>query len=147
MSIAPFMDHSLVVKGLHNAAELWAKPCRASQDRRVALKSSDKAWSTGEGHGNPLQHSHLENPAGSVKKTRSYDVRRRAPQVGKCPVCSGEGWRAITNSSRKNEVAGPKCRQYSVVEIASPAQCTRTWAKSSRQRRAEEPGVLQSMGS
>ena len=29
-----------------------------------------------------------------------------------------EEWRKITNSSRKNEVAGPKWKQHSVVDIS-----------------------------
>ena len=39
----PFMDHSLVVaKGLCNSVKLWAMPRRATQDRWVIAKSSDK---------------------------------------------------------------------------------------------------------
>ena len=37
-------------------------PCRATQDRRVMMKSSDKTWSAGEGNGKPLRYSCLENP-------------------------------------------------------------------------------------
>ena len=29
-------------------------PYRATQDRRVTVESSDKAWSTGEGNGKPI---------------------------------------------------------------------------------------------
>ena len=31
---------------------------------------------------------------------------------------TGEEWRAITNSSRKNEMAGPKQKQYSAVDVS-----------------------------
>ena len=31
---------------------------------------------------------------------------------------TGEEWRAITNSSRKNEAAGPKQKQHSVVDVS-----------------------------
>ena len=31
---------------------------------------------------------------------------------------TGEEWRAITNSSTKNEVAGPKQRQRSAVDVS-----------------------------
>ena len=37
-------------------------PCRAIQDGRVMVDSSDKMWSTGEGNGKPPQNSCLENP-------------------------------------------------------------------------------------
>ena len=39
---------------------------------------------------------------------------------------TGEEWRAITNSSRKNEVAGPKWKRHSVVDVSgdeSKIQC------------------------
>ena len=31
---------------------------------------------------------------------------------------TGEEWRAITNSSRKNEAAGPKQKQLSVLDVS-----------------------------
>ena len=43
-------------------------PCRATQDGRVMVESSDKTWSTGEGNGKPLQCSCLENPMNSMKR-------------------------------------------------------------------------------
>ena len=36
-------------------------PCRATQEGRVIMESSDKTWSTGEVNGKPLQYSCLEN--------------------------------------------------------------------------------------
>ena len=36
--------------------------CRATQDGRVMVERSDRAWSTGEENGKPLQYSCLENP-------------------------------------------------------------------------------------
>ena len=42
-------------------------PCRATQDKRVMVKRSDK-MSTGEGNGKPLQHSCLENLMNSMKR-------------------------------------------------------------------------------
>ena len=64
--LTPFMGHCLVlVKGLHNSMKLWGMPCRATQDGRVIVESSDKVWSTGGGNGNPLQHSWHENPINS----------------------------------------------------------------------------------
>ena len=35
--------------------------CGATQDGRVMIERSDRAWSTGEGNGKPLQYSCLEN--------------------------------------------------------------------------------------
>ena len=47
-------------------------PCRATQDKRDMVKSSDKMWCTGGGNGNPLQYSSQENPMNSMKK--QYDM-------------------------------------------------------------------------
>ena len=41
--------------------------CRATQDGQVMVENSDKTWSTGEGNGNSLQYSCLENPMNSMK--------------------------------------------------------------------------------
>ena len=53
---------------LSNSMKLWARPCRATQDRRVMVESSDKMWSTGEGNGKPPQYSCLESPINSMKR-------------------------------------------------------------------------------
>ena len=56
--------------------KLWAMLCRATQDGRDMVKSSDKMWSTGEGNGKPLQYSCLANPINSTKgKTISYQKK------------------------------------------------------------------------
>ena len=39
------------------------------------------------------------------------------PRLEGVQYATGEEWRAITNSSRKNEVAGPKWKQHSVVDM------------------------------
>ena len=57
---------------LSNSLKLWAMPCRATPDRLVMVKSSDKMWSTGEGNGKPLQYSCLENPMNSMKTVSSF---------------------------------------------------------------------------
>ena len=40
------------------------------QDKWVIVKSSDKMWSTGEGNGNPLPYSCLENSTDIMKKEK-----------------------------------------------------------------------------
>ena len=48
-------------RGLCNSMKLWAMLCKATQHGsqwRVLIKT----WSTGDGNGNPLQYSCLENP-------------------------------------------------------------------------------------
>ena len=50
-------------------------PCRATQDGRVVVESSDKMWSTGAGNDKPLQYSCLENPMNSMKKQKDRTLK------------------------------------------------------------------------
>ena len=100
--------------------------CRATQDGRVIVKSSNKPWSTGEGNGNPLQYSCLENPMDIMKRQIYMTAKDELPMSEGVQYATGEEQRAITNSSRKNEVAGPKWKQHSVVNVSggeSKVQC------------------------
>ena len=47
--------------------------------------------------------------------TKRQDTRKWASQVSRCPECS---WEEQRNSSRKNEEAGPKRKQRSVVNMS-----------------------------
>ena len=80
---------------LSNAVKLWAMPCRATQDRRVMVESSDKMWSTGEGNGKPLQYFCLENAIFAQYATG--DQRRI--------------------NSRKKEEMEPKQKQHPGVDV------------------------------
>ena len=55
-------------RGLHNSMKLWAKSCRATQDRWAIVKSSNKTWFTGGGNGKSLKSSCHENHMKSMKK-------------------------------------------------------------------------------
>ena len=57
-------------------------PCGATQDGRVMVERSDGMWSTGEGNGNPLQNSCLENPMNSRKR----QTDRILKEVVRCSV-------------------------------------------------------------
>ena len=61
---------------MSNSMKLWAMPCRATQDGRDMVESSDKMWSTGEGNSKSLQYSCLENPMNSMKKQKRQDTER-----------------------------------------------------------------------
>ena len=54
-------------------------PCRATQDGRVIVESSDKTWSTGKGNGKPFQYSCLENPMNSVKRQKGMTLKEELP--------------------------------------------------------------------
>ena len=72
------------------------------------MKGSDKIQSTGGGKSKPLQYSCRENLMNSMKKQKIITPENEPSQVGMYQYATGEEQRAITNSSRKNEEAGPK---------------------------------------
>ena len=74
-------------------------PCRANQDRRVMVESSDKRWSTGEGNGKPLHYSCLENPTNIIKRQKDRALKDELTRSVGAQNATGEEWR---NNSRKN---------------------------------------------
>ena len=52
------------------------------------------------------------------EKAKIYDPGRWVPKVGRVQYANGEEQRAINNSSRKNEAAGPKWKWNTVVDIS-----------------------------
>ena len=77
------------------------------------VESSDKTWSTGEGHGKPLQYSCLENPMNSMKRQKDRTLKDELPRSVGAQYDTGDQWR---NNSRKNEGMQPKQKQYPVVD-------------------------------
>ena len=94
--------------------KLWAMPCRATQDGRVMVESSDKMWSTGEGNGKPLHYSCLENPMNSMKRQKDRTQKDELPRSVGTQYATGDQWR---NNSRKNEDMEPKQKQHPVVDV------------------------------
>ena len=88
--------------------------CRATQDRRVMVESSDKTWSTEEGNGKPLQYSCLENPMNSIKRQKDRTLKDKLPRSVGTRYATGDQWR---NNSRKNEEMEPKQKQHVVVDV------------------------------
>ena len=82
--------------------------CRATQDGQVIVKSPEKMWSTGGRDDNPLQYSCHKNPMNSKKRQKDMTLEDEPSMSEGVRYAAGEEWRAITNSPRKNEAAGPK---------------------------------------
>ena len=99
---------------LSNSMKLSAITCRATQDGRVMVESSDKMWSTGEGNGKPPQYSCLENPTNSMKRQKGRTLKDELPRLVSAQIASGDQWR---NNSRKNEGMEPNQKQYPVVDV------------------------------
>ena len=55
--------------------------CGATQDGRVMVERSDRMWSTGEGNGQPLQYSCLENPMNSMKRQNDRILKEELPRL------------------------------------------------------------------
>ena len=55
--------------------------CRATQDRRVMVESSDKMMPAGEGNGKPLQYSCLESPMNSIERQKDRTLKDELPRL------------------------------------------------------------------
>ena len=88
--------------------------CRATQDRWVMVKSSDKMWSTGEGNGKPLLYPCLENPINSMKRQKDMTLKDELPRSVGAQHATGDQW---GNNSRKNDKTQPKQKQHPVVDV------------------------------
>ena len=87
------------------------------------VESSDKMWSTGEGNGEPIQFSCLENPMNSMKRQKDRTLKEELPRKVGAQYTTGDQWR---NNSRKNEGMEPKQKQHPVVDVTgdgSQVQC------------------------
>ena len=88
--------------------------CGATQDGQVMVERSDRARSTGEGDGKPLQYSCLENPMNSMKRQNDRILKEELPRSLGAQYATGDQWR---NNSRKNEGMGPKQKQYRAADV------------------------------
>ena len=77
-------------------------------------ESSDKMWSTGEGNGQPLQYSCLENPLNSMKRQKDMTLEDELPRSVGARHATREEWR---NDSRKSEEMEPKQKQHPAVDV------------------------------
>ena len=80
----------------------------------VMVERSDRAWSTGEGNGKPLQYSCLENPMNSMKRQNDRIPKEELPRSLGAQYATGDQWR---NNSRWNEGMEPKQKQHPVVDV------------------------------
>ena len=58
-----------------------------------------------------------QEPHEQYKKTKDMTLEAEPPRLVGVQYATGEEQRAITNSPRKNEAAGPKQKRYSVVDV------------------------------
>ena len=76
-------------------------PCGATQDGRVMVERSDRMWSTGEGHGKPLQYSCPENPMNSMKRQKDRILKDELPRSVGAQYATGEEWKNTPERMKK----------------------------------------------
>ena len=71
-------------------------------------EDSDRTWSTGGGNCKPPQYSYQENLMNTMKRQKGMIQEDEPLMLEGVPYATREELRVITNSCRKNEVAGQK---------------------------------------
>ena len=101
--------------------------CRATQDGRVMVESTDKMQSTGEGNGKPLQYSCFENPMSSMKYPNQIDYilcsqrGRSSKQTAKTRLgadCGSDHELLIAKFRLKLKKVGKTTRPFSSVQFS-----------------------------
>ena len=115
-------------RGLQYSMNIWAMLC----------KSSNKMRSTGGGNGNPFQYSCLENPVDSMKRQNDMTGKDEHPRSEGVQYATGEEQRTITNSSRNNDVAGPKWKWHSGAIVSG----MKVESDAIKKNIAQEPRIL-----
>ena len=70
--------------------KLQAMPCRATQDGRVMVKSSDKMWPTVEENGKLFEYSCLENPMNSMERQKEITLKDELSRLVGAQYATGE---------------------------------------------------------
>ena len=78
------------------------------------VERSDRMWSPGEGNGNPLQYSCLENSMNRMKRQNNRILKEDFHKSEGAQYATGDQWR---NNSRKKEGMESKQKQYPVVDV------------------------------
>ena len=94
--------------------KVWAILCRATQDERVTVESSDRMWFTGEGNDKPFHYSCLENPMNSMRRQNDRTLKDELSRSVGAWDATGDQWR---NNSRKYEETEPKQKQHPVLDV------------------------------
>ena len=124
-----FIDHSFdMAKRLYHSMTPWAMQCRATQDGWV--KSSEKLRPAGGGNGSP-PGTLTWRTSQTVRKGRKIWHRKTSSHRSEVVrYATGKEWRAITHSSRRNEVTEPKQEWCSAVDVSggeSKVWCSNEW--------------------
>ena len=86
-----------------NSMKLWARLCRATQDGRVMVESSDKGGPLEKGMANHFNILALRTPR-IAWKAKKIGLKDELPRSVGTQYATGDQWR---NNSRKNEEMEP----------------------------------------
>ena len=124
-----FIDHSFdMAKRLCHSMTPGAMQCRATQDGWV--KSSEKLRPAGGGNGNPSGTLTWRTSQTVRKGRKIWHQKTSSHRSEVVRYATGKERRAITNSSRKNEVTGPKQEWCSALDVSggeSKVWCCNEW--------------------
>ena len=84
--------------------KLWAMPCRATQDGRVTVESSDKTWSTGGGVANHSSFLAIRTPWTVWKGKKIWHQKMSSP-----------GWKVSNMLLGKHEDLFAVCQEAHMV--------------------------------
>ena len=93
---------------------------------------TEKTWSTGEGNGEPIQHSCLENPMNSIRRQKDRTLKDDLPRLVGTQYATRDQWRS---NFRKNVETEPSKNNTQLwirlmMEVKSDAveqYCIGTW--------------------
>ena len=97
------------------------------------VERSDRMWSTGEGNGNPLQYSCLENPVNSRKRQNDRILKEELPRSVGAQYATGDWWR---NNSRMKGWGQSKSNSQLWMQLVIEARSDAVKSNS-----AWEPGM------
>ena len=73
---------------------------------------------SGGGNSKPPQYTCHENLMNCVERQKVLTLKDESPRLEGVQYATGKEQRATTNSSRRNDMAGPKWKQHSVVDVS-----------------------------
>ena len=77
--------------------------CGAMQDGRVMVERSDRMWSTGEGNGQTLQYSCLEDSMNSMKRQNDRILKEELPRSVGAQYTTGDQGRNNSRMKRQSQ--------------------------------------------
>ena len=144
----PFTDHSLVmVKTLVQLKEAMSHAVQGPQrqmDHNEEFLQNVVHWGR---EWQPIPVFLSREPHESYKKAKTHDTGRWAPlRLESVQHATGEEWKVITDSSRKNKATGLKQKWRSVVDVSGSESkvwyCKEKWCRGNRNVRFTNQGKV-----